>query len=71
MYKSPRVILNEFIKAFSQEKHKMLIFDNWKWMFGVFFSKTGSVNSATEKGGGGQQCTNVTLPRKKTQNIRF
>jgi hypothetical protein len=36
-----------------------------------FFAKTGSVNSATEKGDGGQQCTNVTLPRKKSTKRLF
>jgi hypothetical protein len=51
MYKSPRVILTEFINAiFAKKKRSSFIIEN---MYGGFFPKTVSINSATGKGGGG------------------
>ncbi len=55
MYKSPRVILTEFIDKFSRKKYIMFVFNHWKQMFGFFFvAKTGSRNSTTGKEGGRQ-----------------
>ncbi len=53
---------DKFINAiFARKKHKTVAFNHWKWMFGLFFAKTGTINSAAGKDVG-KQSGYVTIP---------